>query len=283
MSFLGNQLPKGAKPYGTSSTFICKGCSKCLRSQSSLNSHEKICPNLKMGRNLKSFFEGDPLQPPTSVEEGATKVVPLSQPLNHAIISTTMEQDEIATPNVNIGEHEEVASACEGVSASNSQHGSSQQNMPHSSAAENCNCPICNCPICKITVTEEVNSICCTMCSTWIHQTCLHMDDEEFNQLSQPDAVWFCARCRLIKSNKIKWGDLSGEVNIRDFVKSMYATIIGWKKNIFRLPRGKCGSDFIDELTRLINLFVNKTQWKRLALPIAHIFIPLMLQKPSSK
>ena len=95
--------------------------------------------------------------------------------------------------------------------------------------------------------------------------------------------MWYCAQCRLIKSNKIKWGDLTGEENIRKWVKSTYAIIIGWKKNFFRLPRGKCGNDFIVELTRLINLFVDKTQWLRLALSIVLVFIPLMLQKPSSK
>ena len=64
---------------------------------------------------------------------------------------------------------------------------------------------------------------------------------------------------------------------------SAYETIIGWKKNTFNLPRGKCGTDFVKELTRLINLFVDKTKWERLALPLVHVFVPLMLQKPSQK
>ena len=121
------------------------------------------------------------------------------------------------------------------------------------------------------------------MCQTWVHQACLHMNEVEFSALSRPTAEWYCARCRLIKSNRISWGEHVGEENIKRWIKTTYATILGWKKNIFRLPRGKCGNDFIVELTRLINLFVDKTQWERLALSIVHIFIPLMLQKPSSK
>ena len=66
-------------------------------------------------------------------------------------------------------------------------------------------------------------------------------------------------------------------------ITSTYDVIVGWKKNIFRLPRGKCGDDFSKELARLINLFVNKTKWERLALPLVHIFIPIMLQLPSPK
>ena len=139
----------------------------------------------------------------------------------------------------------------------------------------------CNCPICKTIVTER--SFCCKMCNTRVHQTCLYMEDNEFQLLSQPDAVWYCARYRQIKANKIKWGEHSGEEMIREMVLSAYADIIGWKKNIFRLPRGKCGGDFIVELTNLINHFVNKTPWQRLSLLLVHVFVPLMLQKPSSK
>ena len=70
---------------------------------------------------------------------------------------------------------------------------------------------------------------------------------------------------------------------IRDLIQSAYAEILGWKKNIFQLPRGKCGSEFIKELTNLLNHFGNKTPWQRLSLTLVHAFIPLMLQKPSSK
>ena len=111
------------------------------------------------------------------------------------------------------------------------------------------------------------------------------MSDDEFQHLtnSGEDTEWFCVRCRQIKSNKLKWGEHNGEENIAELIRNTYAIIIGWKKNIFRLPRGKCGSDFIIELTRLLNLFVNKTSWQRLALPMVFIFIPIMLQKPSAK
>ena len=139
------------------------------------------------------------------------------------------------------------------------------------------------CPICKIVVEDGVRSVNCNMCCAWVHQVCLHMEDDEYEILSNEDEgiEWFCARCRLIKANKIKWGEYTGEESIRKMITSSYETIIGWKKNIFRLPRGKCGEDFIKELTRLINLFVDKTPWHRVALPLIHIFVPIMLQLPS--
>ena len=63
----------------------------------------------------------------------------------------------------------------------------------------------------------------------------------------------------------------------------MYDEILTWKKNIFSVPRGQAGNDFVKELTRLINLFVCSTEWERLALSIVHVFLPIMLQKPNAK
>ena len=93
---------------------------------------------------------------------------------------------------------------------------------------------------------------------------------------------WFCMRCQAIRGNKIKWGEIEGEEAIASCIKKIYLEVITWNKNIFMLPRGKAGTDFIKELTRLLYLFVNDTKWARLGLPLVHIFIPLMLQKPSS-
>ena len=74
-----------------------------------------------------------------------------------------------------------------------------------------------------------------------------------------------------------------GELFIKTELSLIYGEIITWKKNLFQLPRGSSSEKFIRELTRLIYLFVNKTAWERLALQMVHVFIPLMLQKPSQK
>ena len=59
--------------------------------------------------------------------------------------------------------------------------------------------------------------------------------------------------------------------------------MVSWSKNIFHIPTGKAGRDFIEELTRLIDLFNHKTAWKSTALLLVHIFIPIMLQKSHAK
>ena len=67
------------------------------------------------------------------------------------------------------------------------------------------------------------------------------------------------------------------------YISSTYDEVTKWKKNLFMMPRGKSGIDFIKELTRLLYLFIDDTKWSRVALALIHIYIPLMLQKPSSK
>ena len=81
----------------------------------------------------------------------------------------------------------------------------------------------------------------------------------------------------------IKWGDHEGHENIRNLLENVHNEITTWKKNMFMIPKGKVGRDFISEVTRLIQLFNNKTVWEKLAMNLLHVFIPIMLQKPSAK
>ena len=72
-------------------------------------------------------------------------------------------------------------------------------------------------------------------------------------------------------------------MDIASTIEVAYEEIISWKKNFFTLPQGKCGSDFLKEATRLIYLFVDRTKWERLSLPLVNISVPLTLQKPGPK
>ena len=107
----------------------------------------------------------------------------------------------------------------------------------------------------------------CDKCTTWFHAECLYVSESEYTALGQSNDGWLCDHCKAANANRIKWGRCEGEDNILLQVRAAYQEIISWKKNIFLLPRGKAASDFIKEMTRLINLFVFKTKWEWLALP----------------
>ena len=77
---------------------------------------------------------------------------------------------------------------------------------------------------------------------------------------------------------------MEGETSITNQIKLAYKEITKWKKNIFSLPRGKSGMDFLTRslLDYCISLWI-KTKWERIALSLVNIFIPLMMQKPSQR
>ena len=81
----------------------------------------------------------------------------------------------------------------------------------------------------------------------------------------------------------LKWGNMRGIDEIDKNVTLAYNQIVKWHKNIMEIPRGKCGKDLISELTRLAKLFNEHTKWEPVALHLIHIFLPIMLQKPSAR
>ena len=260
--------PQQGKPYGTTTSITCRGCNRSFRSKTTLSNHEKICPNLKMGR-LDSFSKLQPLQAPTTIEGADGKVLPSSQPLHSSeeVASNTDGDNDVAVSNSLPGVHTTAPAQPQNL-----------EEATHQTADE------INCPICKVDVAEDTDSIVCDMCHTWFHRVCLFMPEDTFSALTiSEETPWFCATCLAIKSNKIKWGSLEGEVAITREVHSIYDEIVKWRKNIFLVPRGKVGTDLIKEIIRLLKLFINPTKWSRLALALLHIFLPLMLQKPSSK
>ena len=139
------------------------------------------------------------------------------------------------------------------------------------------------CPICALEVQDDSPGCFCDKCHSWFHPDCIFMSNEDYINLGQSNEPWFCDHCKSILANHIKWGDCEGEDAINSKIQAAYKEIVTWRKNLFLLPRGKAATDFIKEMTRLIYLFVNKTKWERLALSLLHIFLPIMLQKPSRK
>ena len=55
------------------------------------------------------------------------------------------------------------------------------------------------------------------------------------------------------------WGKQSKE-DLRQIADSMYEEIVFFRKNLFLLPSGKAGKDYIEEMTRLINFWNNQSE-----------------------
>ena len=113
----------------------------------------------------------------------------------------------------------------------------------------------------------------------------MKMNPDEYKHWKGKESEWCCKSCLggAVEIPNLKWGENKGYREIQELIKRTYAEIITWQKNIFDIPRGKVGCDFITEITKLLRHFNNRTKWESLAIHLVNIFIPLMLQKPSAK
>ena len=144
---------------------------------------------------------------------------------------------------------------------------------------------MCMCSACKINNEQDARGLQCNKCESWFHLDCLFLKDAEYSRICKSGNIWTCMGCAEVNTNesKITWCELTGLSNITQIVRGCYQEIVKRKKNIFILPRGRSGTDFINELTCLTYLFIDDTSWKSLGLPLVHIFVPIMLQKPYAR
>ena len=76
------------------------------------------------------------------------------------------------------------------------------------------------------------------------------------------------------------WGSLSLE-DVTQVISAIYEEAVYWKRNLFKLPSGKPGKEYIDECTRLVQEWINNSQLKLISLKALMIMPSILLQKPS--
>ena len=75
------------------------------------------------------------------------------------------------------------------------------------------------------------------------------------------------------------WGNLQGK-RFCEVIKAAYLEVTTWKRNIFLVPSGRVGKEFVKELTRLINAYVEASALELVALQAVMTACVLLLQKP---
>ncbi|CAM1325554.1 Uncharacterised protein r2_g3445 [Pycnogonum litorale] len=79
---------------------------------------------------------------------------------------------------------------------------------------------------------------------------------------------------------------IMGELNkesLETQIEDAYKEIVKWQQNLFILPRGKCGSDFVKELTKILSSFAEGAAMEKISVKAALVMQALLLQKPHSK
>ena len=88
------------------------------------------------------------------------------------------------------------------------------------------------------------------------------------------------------KPSEIKWGiqsDGNAIIISSSTIIDAYNEIITWRKNVFLVPYGKIGRDFIDQVTLHINDWNSGSENQHVSLKAALVLIAVSLQKPSPK
>ena len=77
------------------------------------------------------------------------------------------------------------------------------------------------------------------------------------------------------------WNTVPGRIYLKD-LEEAYNQIVYWRKvHIFMVPTGSAGKKFIDEISKILNLWTNNKPLKNIALKANRVMPVLLLQKSS--
>ena len=84
---------------------------------------------------------------------------------------------------------------------------------------------------------------------------------------------------RIPKIPTFDYNNIPGKIFLQT-IENIYERIITWRKNIFLVPTGKAGNDFVHLLATWLENFNNNTTFKGIAIKVFMILPSLLLQKP---
>lgn len=127
---------------------------------------------------------------------------------------------------------------------------------------------------------EDTQQLECNQCHEHYHLHCSYISTNKFNRMQESE--FLCHTCVPEDIKHIKWGNLSG-LELFETVDDHYYEVMGWKRNVFKLPSGKVGKSLLDEMNYLITRFNNDDRLSPICIKLLMIIGPLLLQKPSKR
>ena len=134
---------------------------------------------------------------------------------------------------------------------------------------------------------QDSKCICCDFCEGWFHISCCGLTLEDYWYYSTPSESWACEKCSSLPPyepsvdiSEARWGSIHGQDLVTTF-ELIHRKVASWKPNVFKVPSGASGKALVSEITRLIDLWLNKTKFEAVAIAALQVFGTLMLQKPS--
>ena len=96
---------------------------------------------------------------------------------------------------------------------------------------------------------------------------------------SSPDSPNPLPSPEQIPTANFQWGEYDGP-SLGHVIESAYAEAVHWQRNIFMIPSGKAGKDYVKEQARFFSAYADGTPLEQVALKATMIMPLLLLQKP---
>ena len=135
----------------------------------------------------------------------------------------------------------------------------------------------------------------CDGCEYWFHCDCLGLDNAAVDILSKNNSDYLCYKCTgssppygdlprhpPLSQPSFMWGGIPGST-FSTCVTCAYDEVVHWRRNLFSVPVGRAGTQFVHELARLFQSFADGSALEGVALKAAMLLPILLLQKPHFK
>ncbi len=86
----------------------------------------------------------------------------------------------------------------------------------------------------------------------------------------------------LASDNDYTWSDVEGK-SFTASLRAAYGEVVHWRRNIFLVPSGSVGKEFVRELTRLLESFTQHSAQEAISICAAMTLPQLLLQKTHAK
>ena len=86
----------------------------------------------------------------------------------------------------------------------------------------------------------------------------------------------------VVSCSTTMWGNLTGQ-EFSEAINSAYSQIVHWRPNVFMVPSGNRGKQFIGNLAKLFDAYAQESSYEAFAIKAAMTMPALLLQKPHSK
>jgi len=126
-------------------------------------------------------------------------------------------------------------------------------------------------------------------CYKWYHGMCVGISPEQGRYMEKHNELFKCPSCAgvpalptFVSANVTNfiWGSSLVGSEFCDCISAAYDQVVHWRNNLFMVPFGKVGTNFVTELSKLFQNYGTASAMECIALKAAMVIPPLLLQRP---